>query len=140
MVGAGFIGVEWSIEMKYFFPELKLTIIDFLPKCLGPLPDSAAEYCSEYMHVASIKEVYNCKYDLENPEFWKEIELPIKAVEMYVCIGVKTSNYFMPKEVLSEKGPGGGGAAEALWPAAPSLACCFGEVSCRGPACAAAGH
>merc|ERR1719460_3231751 len=27
----------------------------------------------------------------------------------YVCIGVKASNYFMPQEVLSEKGPGGGG-------------------------------
>lgn len=27
----------------------------------------------------------------------------------YVCIGVKASNYFMPKETLSEKGPGGGG-------------------------------
>merc|ERR1712203_531880 len=32
-----------------------------------------------------------------------------KADEMYVCIGVKASNYFMPKEVLSDKGPGGGG-------------------------------
>ena len=28
---------------------------------------------------------------------------------MYVCIGVKASNYVMPKEVLSDKGPGGGG-------------------------------
>merc|ERR1719282_337284 len=27
----------------------------------------------------------------------------------YVCIGVKASNYFMPKETLSDKGPGGGG-------------------------------
>merc|ERR1711976_1016282 len=27
----------------------------------------------------------------------------------YICIGVKASNYFMPKETLSEKGPGGGG-------------------------------
>merc|ERR1711972_1195467 len=25
------------------------------------------------------------------------------------CIGVKASNYFMPKDTLSEKGPGGGG-------------------------------
>merc|ERR1712113_440507 len=39
----------------------------------------------------------------------KKIELPNKADEMYVCIGVKASNYFMPKNVLSDKGPGGGG-------------------------------
>ncbi len=32
-----------------------------------------------------------------------------KTLMRYVCIGVKASNYFMPKETLSEKGPGGGG-------------------------------
>ena len=63
VVGAGFIGVEWATELEHFFPDLKLTIIDFLPRCLGPLPDSAAEYCSEYMNATGIKEFYNCGYD-----------------------------------------------------------------------------
>jgi len=109
IVGAGFIGVEWATELEYFFPDLKITIIDFLPRSLGPLPDSAAEYCSEYMHAAGIKEFYNCKYDPKNEEFWKKIELPSGADESYICIGVKASNYFMPSSVLSDKGPGGGG-------------------------------
>jgi len=39
-------------------------------------------------------------------EFWKQIELPNGADEIYVCIGVKASNYFMPAETLSDKGPG----------------------------------
>jgi len=109
VVGAGFIGVEWATEIEYFFPDVNLTIIDFLPRCLGPLPDSAAEYCSEYMHAAGIKEFYNCKYDPKSADFWKTIELPNKADVEYVCIGVKASNYFMPPETLSDKGPGGGG-------------------------------
>jgi len=109
VVGAGFIGVEWATELEHFFPNLKITIIDFLPRCLGPLPDSAAQYCSEYMAASGIKEFYNCKYDPKNPEFWKGIELPDGADCSYVCIGVKASNYFMPPEVLSDKGPGGGG-------------------------------
>jgi len=109
VVGAGFIGVEWVTELEYFFPDLETTIIDFLPRCLGPLPEGAAEYCSEYMHAAGIKEFYNMKYDPKSDEFWKKIELPNGADESYVCIGVKASNYFMPKETLSEKGPGGGG-------------------------------
>merc|ERR1712190_39334 len=109
VVGAGFIGVEWATEIEYFFPDVQLTIIDFLPKCLGPLPDSAAEYCSEYMHACGIKEFYNCKYAPDDASFWNNIELPNKADEIYVCIGVKASNYFMPPEVLSDKGPGGGG-------------------------------
>merc|ERR1712241_185470 len=109
VVGAGFIGVEWATEIEYFFPDVNLTIIDALPRCLGPLPDSAAEYCSEYMHAAGIKEFYDCKYDAKNPDFWKKIELPNGADVEYVCIGVKASNYFMPKDTLSDKGPGGGG-------------------------------
>jgi hypothetical protein len=109
VVGAGFIGVEWATELEHFFPQLKITIIDFLPRCLGPLPDSAAEYCSEYMNASGIKEFYSCKYDPKSPDFWKHVELPDGATCTYVCIGVKASNYFMPPEVLSDKGPGGGG-------------------------------
>merc|ERR1711966_22670 len=91
------------------FPSLKVTIIDFLPRCLGPLPDSAADYCSEYMNAVGIKEFYGIKYEPKNPDFWKTVELPDGADYTYVCMGVKASNYFMPKETLSDKGPGGGG-------------------------------
>merc|ERR1712151_671452 len=42
VVGAGFIGVEWITELQHFFPALDLTIIDFLPLPLGPLPKKAS--------------------------------------------------------------------------------------------------
>jgi len=109
IAGAGFIGVEWATELEYYFPSLKMTIIDFLPRCLGPLPDSAAEYCSEYMSAVGIKEFYGLKYEPKSQEFLDKIELPKGADLTYVCMGVKASNYFMPKETLSDKGPGGGG-------------------------------
>merc|ERR1719230_1091108 len=109
VVGAGFIGVEWATEIEHFFPDIKLTIIDALPRCLGPLPDGAAEYCSEYMTASGIKQFYDLKYDPKSSDFWKKVELPNGADDSYVCIGVKASNYFMPKCVLSDKGPGGGG-------------------------------
>merc|ERR1712032_1457699 len=56
-----------------------------------------------------IKQFYEKKYAPDDTSFWKSIELPNKADKEYVCIGVKASNYFMPKETTSEKGPGGGG-------------------------------
>ena len=87
---------------------MKLTIIVFSPENLE-LSDSAAVLCSEYMHAGSIKEFYECKYDPKNEEFWKRIELPGGADDSYVCIGVKTSNYFMPKKTFSEKGSSGDG-------------------------------
>lgn len=49
VVGAGFIGVEWVTELQYYFPQLDLTIIDFLNLPLGPLPERAAKYCMRYM-------------------------------------------------------------------------------------------
>merc|ERR1711953_87714 len=109
VVGAGFIGVEWCTELEYFFPDMELTIIDFLPRCLGPLPEGAAEYCSEYMHACGIKEFYNQKYAPKEEAFWKGIDLVGGPDETYVCIGVKASNFFMDKRTLSDKGPGGGG-------------------------------
>jgi len=108
VVGAGFIGVEWATEIEHYFPNIGLTIIDMLPNCLGPLPASAAEYCSEYMHAAGIKEFYGLGYDPKNQEFWDKIELPKRDVTTFVCIGVKASNYFIPEDMLSVKGPGGG--------------------------------
>ena len=72
-VGAGFIGVEWVKELEFFFLQMKLTIVDFLPRCLGPLPDSAADYSSECMSASGIKEFYDCKYDPKKEEFWKQI-------------------------------------------------------------------
>ena len=49
VVGAGFIGVEWATEIQHFFPRVKLTIIDFLPQPLGPLPANAAKYCETWL-------------------------------------------------------------------------------------------
>jgi NADH dehydrogenase FAD-containing subunit len=63
IVGAGFIGVEWCTEIDYYFQEMEMTIMDLLPRCLGPLPDSAADYCSEYMDSQGIREFYNLKYN-----------------------------------------------------------------------------
>jgi NADH dehydrogenase FAD-containing subunit len=110
IAGAGFIGVEWATELEHFFPALDVTIIDFLPQCLGPLPKSAAEYCSEYMEAVGIHEYYGTKYEPKDPKFWEHCGLPAEGADYtYVCMGVKASNYFMPDETLSLKGPGGGG-------------------------------
>jgi hypothetical protein len=108
VVGAGFIGVEWITVLEHFFPKLDLTIIDFLPLPLGPLPPSAAKYCKKYMEKHNIHQFYEMKYE-KTPAFFNKIGLGNGPDKEYVCIGVKASNYFMPKETLSEKGPGGGG-------------------------------
>ena len=60
-VVGGFIAVEW---MNHFFPKLKLTIIDYLPLPLGPLPPSAARFCPRYMALHRINQFHDA-------DFWK---------------------------------------------------------------------
>merc|ERR1712007_125845 len=61
------------------------------------------------MNAAGIKEFYSIKYDKNDKSVMASIQLPDGPDCEYVCIGVKASNYFMPPETLSDKGPGGGG-------------------------------
>ena len=83
--------MEWATEIQHYFPDVQLSIIDFLPNCLGPLPKKAADYCSDYMRKKGIKQFYNKKYDAKSKEFWQSIELPNGPDKEYVCIGVKAS-------------------------------------------------
>merc|ERR1711953_851643 len=95
--------------MGHFFPGLGLSICDVLPLPLGPLPERAAKYCVRYMDKHKIAQHYGKKYE-KSAAYFTSIGLPEKGADKeYVCIGVKASNYFMPPETLSEKGPGGGG-------------------------------
>jgi len=110
IIGAGFIGVEWVTELEHFFPKLDLAILDFLPQCLGPLPQYAKSYCVKYMDKHGIKQHYNQKY-AKTDEFYEGLGYGkgVRPDREFSCIGVKASNYFMPEETLSKVGPGGGG-------------------------------
>uniref|UniRef100_A0A7S4S6Z1 FAD/NAD(P)-binding domain-containing protein n=1 Tax=Alexandrium monilatum TaxID=311494 RepID=A0A7S4S6Z1_9DINO len=109
VVGAGYMGVEWACELRHFFPGICVTITDFLPRCLGPLPQDASAYCEEYMRSLGVETVYSVKYDKDSPAYWERVRLPNGADKTYVLSGVKSSSHFMPKEVKSDKGPGSGG-------------------------------
>merc|ERR1712061_758927 len=102
-------GVEWACELRFFFPDIQVTLVDFLPNCLGPLPKDSVVYCEQYMQRCQIKTFYGITDDRSSDVFLKKIGLPRPPEKTYVFSGVKHSNYFMPKDVLSECGPGGGG-------------------------------
>ncbi|CAK0807913.1 unnamed protein product, partial [Prorocentrum cordatum] len=102
VVGAGFLGVEWACELRHFVPGLRVTLCDFLPGCLGPLPQDAVSYCQEYMERHGIQTLYGVQYDPLSPQF--------QGFErVYVLQGPRHSNHFMPESTLSDWGPSGGG-------------------------------
>ena len=79
-------GVDRMTQLEHFFSQMKLIIIDFLPRCLRSLSDGTADFCSEYMPASDIE------------EFWKQTELPGGTDDSYVCTGVKATNYFHAEE------------------------------------------
>lgn len=106
--GAGYLGVQLATDLKHYFPQLSITIIDFLPRCLGPLPDEAVSYCQEYMDRVGIKSFYARKFE-RTERFWNSIDLPNGADLELVTLGVKAANRFVDGSMLSTRGPGGGG-------------------------------
>jgi len=107
--GAGFIGVEWAAELKHFFPDLDVAIVEFMPNCLGPHPKKAQDYCNKYLEEKGIRTIYSYKYQSNNQVSWEKIGMPKGPDKVYHCLGVKACNYFMPPETLSDRGPGNGG-------------------------------
>jgi len=104
IVGAGFIGVEWATEIDEYFPNISITLCDMLPKCLGPLPDSAKDYCQRYMDNKKINTKYGVKYNPFDPEGYKVLGID-KPDKTYISTGFKASCYFMPKETLTQYNP-----------------------------------
>jgi len=123
IVGAGFIGVEFATEIQAFFPNIEITLIDMLPKCLGPLPESAKDYCQKYMDKVGIKTKYGIKYNPTDPDGWKspqkrkegtgmsmapdafaptEALMEQKPDMIYISTGFKASCYFMPNQTLTQ--------------------------------------
>ena len=106
VVSAGLIGVEWVTTLESFFLQSKLTI-KISPRAQD-YARSSAVLCSVYMNASGTEEFNECRHDPKNEEFWKD-RISGGADDSYVCIGVKTSNYFMPKKTFSKMGSHGGG-------------------------------
>lgn len=109
VVGARYHGVELACDLQHFFAGLKVVLIDQLPRCLGNLPEAAAEYAERYMQSKGIRTCYGVAYEPEKAEFWQEVGVGEPANIVYNLQGMSARNQFMPAETLSSKGPGGGG-------------------------------
>jgi len=107
--GADYQGVEWATELQHYFPDLRVILIDRLPRCLGTLPASAAEYAERYLHSHGIHTFYGVEYAPSSEAFWNTLGLPAGADITYDMHRVYARNGFMPANTLALRGPSGGG-------------------------------
>ena len=107
-VGTGFFGAEWGTEIDHFFRNTSLTIIQSVPRDMGPLLDSFAEYWSAYITTCGLKElVLLALLRALKDEIRQRIERPSKVDVEYICIGAKASIDGRGALGRQRDGPGG---------------------------------
>jgi len=110
IAGAGFIGIEWATELKHAFPALKVVIVEARSDCVSVMPKKCKEYCQKFMDDQGIITVYGLKYDClmecSNGKCAIAPALQAKGVKnidrVYMAVGVRSINQFMPKECLDK--------------------------------------
>jgi len=121
VIGAGFVGVEFATEVKHFFPNIKVVIVEQRDECVGAMPKGCVKYCQDYLDRNEIKTIYGQAYkDFMSPteEFANEItdtaltEFAQKwgidePSRIYMAVGLRPINQFLPPTSLTPGQRGG---------------------------------
>eukprot|EP00933_Yihiella_yeosuensis_P039486 TRINITY_DN3352_c3_g1_i1.p1 TRINITY_DN3352_c3_g1~~TRINITY_DN3352_c3_g1_i1.p1 ORF type:complete len:585 (+),score=88.09 TRINITY_DN3352_c3_g1_i1:126-1880(+) len=109
VVGADYPGVEWACDLKHYFPNLCVTLIDSSPRCLANFPALASEHAELHMRKQDIRFFFDIEYQPDDLDFWAQICLHDIADITYLLQGCTPRTTFMPQATVSELGPNGGG-------------------------------
>jgi len=131
VLGAGFVGIEFATEVKFYFPDIDVVVVEQRDCCVGVMPKDCIDYCQEYMERNGIKTLYGEKYTkflaaecsgatgvcdadeaqlkatFDNlPQLAKDwgIEEPIR---IYMAVGLRPINQFMPGNTVTKGRRGG---------------------------------
>lgn len=123
VVGAGFVGIEFATEVKHFFSNIDIVIVEARDACIGAMPEKCIEYVKSYLARKDIKVIYNQAYkefmsatDSIPADFSKANQsLQELAKEwgitepsrIYMAVGLRPINSFMPAQCLSPGKRGG---------------------------------
>lgn len=134
VIGAGFVGVEFATEVKYYFPDIEVVIVESRNCCVGVMPESCIKYCQAYMERNGIKTIYGEKYTkfLKAPEAPPDDSPKTPAVQelrttldklpelskawginepnrIYMAVGLRAINQFLPECCVTPLKGGRGG-------------------------------
>jgi len=127
VLGAGFVGIEFATEVKYFFPDIDVVIVEQRDAPIGVMPKSCIKYAQAYLDKSGVKTVYNEKYSqFLSPGDEDDGVQHVKSVfdnidslsakwgikrpdRIYMAVGIRAITQFMPDECCtSRKGNRGG--------------------------------
>jgi len=101
IVGAGFVGIEFATEVKYYFPGIEVVVVEARDACVAVMPPRCRQYCQRYMDKAGIKTIYKFNYKSLSEHKTSLAEYGVaEPARVYMAVGVRSINQFLPKECL----------------------------------------
>jgi len=109
IVGAGFVGIEWATEVKYYLPEIEVVVVESRGECVSVMPPKCRQYCQRYMEKAGIKTIYNFDYKSLLEPGTQRMTVDSAQLEStgltnvartYMAVGVRSINQFLPADCL----------------------------------------
>jgi NADH dehydrogenase FAD-containing subunit len=125
VIGAGFVGIEFATEVKYYFPDIEVAIVESRDECVGVMPPRCIKYCENYMQKNGIKTIYGAKYtEFLGPECKESDEKCLESTldklddlsgkwgiaipsRVYMAVGLRPINQFLPEGCLTPGKRGG---------------------------------
>lgn len=104
VIGAGFVGVEFAAELRYFFPSLEISVVSSSEGCVPSMPKGAQDYIQRYFDQHNITTYYKTTYsESAGNAFWSGLGRPPPA-RVFESVGMAAQCDFLPKSCLTEKG------------------------------------
>jgi len=127
VVGAGPVGIEFATEVKHYFPNIEILIVESRGCPCGAMPKSCVKYIQGHLDRKGIKTLYNERYTNFMTKSGKNVAAPNSAggedslvalakkcgvavpSRVYMAVGLRSLNKFLPEECLTENIGGRGG-------------------------------
>jgi NADH dehydrogenase FAD-containing subunit len=111
IIGAGPVGVEFATELRHYFPNLRICIVEARDSCCSTLCQSAKDYIQQYLDRHGIKCFYGVHYDEmmapnSEEDFWHRIKFPVPD-RVFMSVGLRPHCNFLPSKQLSPGDRGG---------------------------------
>lgn len=105
IVGAGFIGVEWALEIKSVFDNIGVTLVNRPNQILGRWPKKAVDYAKAALdRTPGLQTITGAQYDPKDPDTLRKIGARTDPSAVYECTGVQASVTFLPRECCTVAG------------------------------------
>ncbi|CAE7204693.1 aifA [Symbiodinium microadriaticum] len=104
VIGAGYVGVEYAAELRYYYPTLQITLVGGNRGVCPSMCPGARKYIKNHLEKNNITTISGTRYSEANSTlFWKKVGRP-PPERVFKSVGMQPHCEFLPSACLSSKG------------------------------------